>query len=137
MRFFHNKDDIFSKQILNIGRMTIPMLRAEHRFQIFVKPLQGATITMYVSSSDDVHEMQVRFRNRLETEQRQFHHTSCYLTFQSKVLWDGYKLSDFHIQKNDTIRQSVRLLGGGKRARPSANEEAIPRFLGVPEVKDL
>ena len=115
MRFFHNKDDIFSKQILNIGRMTIPMLRAEHRFQIFVKLLQGRTITMHVRSSDDIHDVEVWFRNSLDPVQRQFHHENCYLTFQSKILYDGYQLSDFHIQKDCTIRQSVRLLGGGKR----------------------
>ena len=115
MRFFHNKDDIFSKQILNIGRMTIPMLRAEHRFPIFVQPLQGSTIVMYVWSSDDVRDVKVWFRNLLDPVQRQFHHENCYLTFQSKILYDGYQLSDFHIQKDCTIRQTVRLLGGGKR----------------------
>jgi len=95
--------------------MTIPMLRAEHRFQIFVKPLQGETITMYVRSSDDIHDVKVWFRNMLDPVQRQFHTTNCYLTYQSKILYNGYKLSDFHIQKDCTIRQTFGLRGGGKR----------------------
>ena len=115
MRFFHNQNDISSKGSLNISRMTIPTLRAVHRFLIFVKPLQGRTITMDVNSSDDVYAVKARFRNSLDPVQRQFHHENCYLTFQSKILYDGYQLSDFHIQKDCTIRQTVRLLGGGKR----------------------
>ena len=115
MRFFHNKDDIFSKQILNIGRMTIPMLRAEHRFQIFVKPLQGRTIAMHVRSSDDVRVVKVWFHNLLEPGPRQYHHENCSLTYQSKVLCNGYMLSDYHIQKDCTIRQTFGLFGGGKR----------------------
>ena len=115
MRFFHNKDDIFSKQILNIGRMKIPMLRAEHRFQIFVQPLQGSTIAMHVRSSDSIRDVQVWFLHMLEPGPRQYHHENCSLTFQSKILYDGYQLSDYHIQKDCTILQTFGLHGGGKR----------------------
>ena len=115
MRFFHNKDDIVSKRCLNISLMKIPMLRAEHRFLIFVQLLHGRTITMRVRSSDDVREVEVWFLNLLDPVQRQLHHENCYLTFQSKNLYGGYQLSDYHIQKGCTIRQTVRLRGGGKR----------------------
>ena len=138
MRFFHNQNDIVSKNILNIGRMTIPMLRAEHRFQIFVKLYNHDTIAMDVRSSDTIHDVWVRIRYMLKPEQREFFSRNCYLTFQGRVLRLGYELSDYNIQKRDTIRQSVRLLGGGKRARAAAaSEEPIPKFIGVPQVKDL
>ena len=125
MRFFHNKDDIVSKRCLNIGLMKIPMLRAEHRFLIFVQPLHGRAITMRVKSSDGIHDVVVWFRNLLDPVQRQFHHENCYLTFQSKILYDGYKLSDYNIQKDCTIRQQVRLLGGGLELADVNMEEII------------
>ena len=137
MRFFHNQDDIVFKRFLNISRMKIPMLRAEYRFQIFVKLLSGETIAIDVRSSNSIREVQVWSRNMLEPDQREIYRSRCYLTFQSKVLRSDFKLSDYNIQKNDTIRQNARLLGGGKRGRASANEEVIPRFIGVPQVKDL
>ena len=125
MRFFHNQNDNFSKRSLNIGRMTIPMLRAEHRFQIFVKLCSGETIAMHVRSSDDVRDVQVWFLNLLEPVQRQIHRTNCYLAFESKALWDGYKLRDFNIRKNCTIRQQVRLRGGGLELADVNMEEII------------
>ena len=116
MRFFHNSKDIANmKRGLNISRMTIPTLRAVHRFLIFVKPLQGRTITMDVNSSDDVYAVKARFRNSLDPVQRQYHHDNCSLTYQSKYLRDDYMLSDYHIQKDCTILQTFGLHGGGKR----------------------
>jgi hypothetical protein len=125
VRFFHNKDDIVSKRCLNIGRMTIPMLRAEHRFQIFVKLVNNATIAVHVRSSDDVRDVRVWFRNLLDPVHRRFHHENCYLTFQSKILHDGYQLSDYNIQKDCTIRQQVRLRGGGLELADVNMEEII------------
>ena len=139
MRFFHNTKNIsYMMRGLNIGRMANPMLRAEYQFQIFVKLLSGKTITMDVRSSNSIRDVKVWIRNRLEPEQKEFFSSSCYLTFQGKVLKSSFQLSDYNIQKNDTIHQTARLLGGGKRARAAAaSEEAIPRFIGVPQVKDL
>ena len=139
MRFFHNQKNIsYMMRGLNIGRMTIPMLRAEYQFQIFVKLLSGKTLTMNVMTNNSIRSVGVWIRYRLEPEQREFFSSSCYLTFQGKVLKSSFQLSDYNIQKNDTIHQTARLLGGGKRARAAAaSEEAIPRFIGVPQVKDL
>ena len=126
MRFFHNQKNIADmKRGLNIGRMTIPMLRAEHRFLIFVQPLHGSAITMRVKSSDDIHDVVVWFRNLLDPVQRQFHYENCYLTFQSKILHGGFKLSDYNIQKDCTIRQQVRLRGGGLELADVNMEEII------------
>ena len=126
MRFFHNQKNIADmRRGLNIGRMTIPMLRAEHRFLIFVQPLHGRVITMRVKSSDGIHDVVAWFRNLLDRDQRQFHHENCYLTFQSKILHGGFKLSDYNIQKDCTIRQQVRLLGGGLELADVNMEEII------------
>ena len=128
MRFFHNQKNIsYMMRGLNIGRMTIPMLRAEHRFLIFVQPLHGSTITMRVKSSDDIYDVEVWFRAQLNPVQRQFHERNCYLTFQSKILnwYDGFKLSDYNIQKDCTIRQQVRLRGGGLELADVNMEEII------------
>ena len=139
MWFFHNTKNIsYMMRGLNIDRMVNPMLRAEYQFQIFAKLLSGKTFTMDVRSSNSIRDVEVWIRNRLEPEQKEFFSSSCYLAFQGKVLKSSFQLSDYNIQKNDTIHQTARLLGGGKRARAAAaSEEAIPRFIGVPQVKDL
>ena len=116
MRFFHNSKDIANmKRGLNISRMTIPMLRAEHRFQIFVKLVNNTTIAMYVSSSDVVTQVERWFLHLLEPDQRGAHIMYGYLYYQNKQLEGGRTLSDYHIQKDCTIRQSFVLRGGGKR----------------------
>ena len=120
------------KRGLNIDRMYTPMLSAEYQFQIFVKLLSGKTFTMDVRSSNNIREVEVLIRNRLEPDQKEFFSWSCYLTFQGKVLKYSFQLSDYNIQKNDTIHQTARLLGGAKRGRTS--EDIIPKFLGVPQV---
>ena len=139
MRFFHNSKDIANmKRGLNIDKMVIPMIRAEYKFQIFVKLITGKTITLDVRSSYAIERVEQLIHLHMWED---YNRNQVYLIFQGKILrpyfGDSYKLSDYKIQKNDTIRQKGRLRGGGKRARAAASEEAIPRFIGVPQAKDL
>ena len=144
MRFFHNSKDIADmKRGLNIGRMTRPLVRAEYKFQIFVKLITGKTITLDVRTSYSIEDVELKIYYKMEREVREsYDRNRMYLTFQGKFLGShdeggSKKISDYNIQKDDTIRQHGRLRGGGKRARASAHEEPIPKFIGAPQVKDL
>ena len=132
MQFFHNSN-IVKKPILNIDDMNKHILRAEHKFQIFVETISGKTITLDVRTDYTIE--QVKWKIYLKMEPR-IPIDDQLLTFQSKVL-SGFKLIDYNIQKESTLRLSARLRGGGKRARTSPHGEAIPKFIGVPQVKDL
>ena len=100
------------------------------KFQIFVKTLTK-TITLDVKSSHLIRHIKKLIQDKVDIPVKKQS-----LNFEGKQLnEDGYRISDYNIQKGSTIRLAGRLRGGGKRARPS--EEAIPKFLGVPVVKDL
>ena len=122
MRFFHNTKLVKNKKsILNIGNMNKPILRAEHEFQIFVKLITGKTITLDVWTSYFIEDVKLMIYNKMKKEERESYDLSLvYLTCQSKKLISSdfsrwYKLSDYNIQKNDTIWLNFRLRGGGKR----------------------
>ena len=120
---------------LNIPKMHRPSLVAAHheKFQIFVKPLSGKTITLDVSSCDRIETVKMMIQDTV------FVPTGYQiLTSNSSVMLEDIRLlSSYNIQKDDTIGLSARLLGGGKRARTSASDDTIPKFIGVPEVKDI
>ena len=122
-------------RILNIHKMPRQSIAAVHQdqLQIFVKPLTiGKTITLDVSWCTTILELKMMIQDKmLITPELQF------LTCNRNNFEDNRILGSYNIQKGDTIRVSSRLYGGGKRARASAHEEAIPKFIGVPQVKDL
>ena len=134
MQFFHNSKVV--KSTLNIGKMSKPIVRAEYEFQIFVKTLTGKTITLDVRTDDHIVELQLMIWKKEGIPV----HVQV-LKFQGKYLNSVYNiqktLSDYSIQKESVIHLTGRLPGGGKRPRASAYEEAIPKFIGVPQVKDL
>ena len=122
MQFFHNRKNIadMKKSSLNIGKMVTPMIRAEYKFQIFVKLISGKTITLDVRTSYSIHDVELMIYYKMEREMRESYDLNrLYLTFQGTTLsgcdFDNYKLSDYNIQKGDTIRLQFRLRGGGKR----------------------
>ena len=144
MQFFHNSNIVKNKKsILNIGNMNKPILRAEHKFQIFVKLIEGKTITLDVRTDYTIEQVMeliyCKSKKHARIPFRSFfdYIVDHFLTFQSKVLSGGFKLIDNNIRKESTLCLSARLLGGGKRARAAAPGEAIPKFIGVPQAKDL
>ena len=119
---------------MNIPKMHRPSLVAGHleHFQTFVKdwPITHKTITLDVSSCDRIVTVKKMIQDKEIVPMFQQ-----ILIFEGKVLEDNSILGSYNIQKESTIHLSVRFYGGGKRARNP--EDIIPRFIGVPEVKDL
>ena len=103
--------------------MNKPILRAEHELQIFVKLITGNTITLDVWTSYFIEDVELMIYYKMEQEEREsYDRDLLYLTFHSKKLvssdiYRRYKLSDYNIQKGDTIRLNFRLRGGGKRGQ--------------------
>ena len=82
--------------------------------QIFVKTPEGKTITLDVEASDTIYNLKKILKNLLTIPTKQQR-----LLFMDQQLEDGCTLSDYNIQKNDTIRLALPLRGGGKRGLSS------------------
>ena len=126
------------KKIVNIDKMTAPCLHAMHLepFQIFVESLELRTISLMVMPCTTLLELKKMIQDKVEIPPERWY-IRLHWTQGPEGHDDNLCISHYNIQKNDTIRLVFRLLGGGKRARTSASEEAIPKFIGVPQVKDL
>ena len=108
-------------------------LEKNAKFQIFVKTLTNKTITLNVKASNSIRHIKklIKDKEGIPVDQQS-------LNFEGKQLKDGDTIWDCSIQKEFQVHLTSRLLGGGKRARPTPSaEDIIPRFLGVPQVQDL
>jgi len=80
----------------------------EHELQIFIKTLNGETITIQANSSDKIitikEKIQKKQDNLLPSHQR--------LIFGGKQLEDDKTLMDYNIQSEATLHLVVRLKGG-------------------------
>ena len=98
--------------------------------QVFVKTPTGKTITLEVEADTTIMSIKAIIKHLEGTAMKQQR-----LISMDQQLEDDYTLEDYDIQKESTITLVLATKGGGKRAR--ASEDTIPRFIGVPEVKDL
>ena len=87
--------------------------------QIFVKNLDGKTITVKLQPSDTIDNAKVKIhahsaiKAELDKSKEYIEPNELRLIFGGKELEDGYTLADYNIQKEGTLHMLLRLRGAG------------------------
>lgn len=76
-------------------------------YPIYVKALNGYTITLNINSDFTIHDIKLLIQNKLETRVDQIR-----LIFAGMILEDDQNVTKYNIQKDSTIHQVLRLRGG-------------------------
>jgi ubiquitin-large subunit ribosomal protein L40e len=94
--------------------------------QIFVKNLDGKTITLTLAASDTIDNVKAKLLDHQRVQATLSEGTKAEhlrLLFDGKQLEDKRTLSDYNIKELDTLNLVLRLCGGGKRGRVGAGAE--------------
>ncbi|KDQ12176.1 hypothetical protein BOTBODRAFT_146882 [Botryobasidium botryosum FD-172 SS1] len=94
-------------KLLLVSPSVVAPTTAVPDIQIFVKNLDGKTITINIKSTDTIKQLKAKVEEKTRVPAR-----AQRLIFSGKQLEDGRLLSDYNIQKENTLFLVLRLPGG-------------------------
>ena len=107
----------------------MPALAASDVMQIFVKTIEGVTITLQVQSLMTVAEVMTMIQGKSENIR-----VKSRLSYGSVNMLDHSQLSDYQVEPNSTLFENGRVRGGGDQEMPDADIKQISDEVLVAEV---